>query len=549
MKPSKKLAEIVDNLYEKRHFPWDFYAMAMAEADWRDGRADLPAVKSYFIRKAPFEGSYCLFGGVTDTIVTVNNLRFNSPDFMESAIRMGSSPEFVEYLAKRERLRLRIVGGREGTVFFPHVPIISGLGPLLDMRLFEGITTYSANYSSLALTKWFRVVHAAKPGKVMEFSLRRSQNSRRSSLNAMLAGCFATSNCDLAEYADVRVAGTMGHEYIQSYGNVALAFDRWLEHRPMRPVGLIDTLQTLQHDFPAWLDAVYKHRDRIREANPPFWGWRNDSGDLGYLAVEEYRRFMNHPLAKIDWFRDYMYDILTNELDEYYITNITNQIRNDAEPAGLDVNDIRSKIMWAPGTRPGVCQDQPSLGGVMKLMEIMGSPTLKPALDSDGNPGAKTSIPGYNLSCLVPDEDGSIACCLIYPARKYSLVPDETGGLSLHNLQTGETPKEITVMHKDSRSSFMVLPNKGIIRQQKLLFDSTLDNHNTDYIPKEGRETPVPLGDEIEDVTNRIHEGIDLLHFTMTSRLVDPYKMKVSVTPDLFDLRESMLRDRVLIHK
>jgi nicotinate phosphoribosyltransferase len=549
MTPSRKVAEIVKSLYEKRNFPWDFYFMAMAEADWREGSADLPATKSYFIRKAPFGGSYCLLGGITDAIVTTRDLRFDSPYFMEHAVRMGSSPEFVDYLAKRERLRLKIVGGREGAVFFPHEPIVSGRGSLLDMRLFEGIMTYSLNYSSLSLTKWFRVVHAAHPGKVMEFSLRRSQNSRKSSFNAMLAGCFATSNCDMAEHADVLVAGTMGHEYIQSHGSVELAFDRWLEHWPMRPVGLIDTVQTLQHDFPLWLDAVYKHRDRIREANPVFWGWRNDSGDLGYLAVEEYRRFMNHPLAKIDWFRDNMFDILTNELDEYRITNITNQIRNDAEPAGLDVHDIRSKIIWAPGTRPGVCEDQPSLGGVMKLMEVVGYPTLKPALDSDGNPGAKTSIPGYNHSCLMRDAQGNIACCLIYPARKYILVDDGEGGLSLRSVQSGKTPKTLIAMHKDSRTAFMELPNKGIIQQQRLLFDSTTNNHNTDYIPQENQEMVAPLDDNIEDVTSRIHEGISRLHFTMTSRLENPYPMKVSVPPDLFELREDMLQKRELIHR
>ena len=550
MKPTKKLMEIVKVLYEKRTFPWDFYFMAMAEADWREGRADLPATKSFFIRKAPFNGSYCLLGGITDAISTTDDLRFNTEEFIEGAIRMGSSPEFVKWLSEREKLHVKIIGGKEGTVFFPHEPIVSVQGPLADIRLVEGILTHSLNFSSLSLTKWFRVVHAARPGSVMEFSLRRSQDARRASLNAMLAGCTATSNCDLGGYADVRVAGTMGHEYIMGHGDVATAFDRWLENQPHRPVGLIDTLQTLQHDFPAWLNAVYKHRERILAANPPFWGWRNDSADLGYLAVEQYRRFMDHSLSRMVWFRDNMRDILTNELDEYTITDITNQIRNDAEPAGLDVNDLRSKIIWAPGTRPGVCEDQPSLGGVAKLMEITGNPTLKPALDSDGNPGTKTSIPGYNLSCLVPNGDKSIACCLIYPARRYRLVSDDAGGLCLHDMEKGETPNYITAMHKDTSTSYMMLPNKGLVQQQYVLFDSSKRNHNTDYIPEEGvSDMDLSLDDTIEDVTKRIHEGIDRLHFTMTSRLVKPYTIKVSVTPDLFELRNSMLKDRVLIRR
>jgi nicotinate phosphoribosyltransferase len=540
MKPSKILSEIVNNLFEHRNFPWDFYFPAMAEADWRDGRADIPAVKSFFIRKAPFGGSYCLLGGITEAINTLNNLRFDTKEFREGAIRMGSSPEFIDWLSSRKRLRVRITGGLEGTVFFPNEPIVTAEGPLADIRLVEGILTYALNFSSLSMTKWYRVIKAARPGQVLDFSLRRAQSSRRATLNAMLAGCSATSNCDVAEYADVPVRGTMGHEGPMSEGDVGKYFEKWLRYQPHRPIGLVDTLQCLENDFPLWLDAVYKYRDKIKEAGSPIWGWRNDSGDLGYLAVEQYRRFFNHKLSQDPWFRDKMRIVLTNELDEYTITSIINQIRDDAEPAGLDVHDIKSRIIWAAGTRPGVCEDQASLGGVAKLMEIDGYPTLKPALDSDGNPGSKTSIPGFNLSCLVPNGDNSIACCLIYPSANYSLGLSEDGGLRLLG-PTGELSK-IVAVHKDSRAAFLELENRNLVKQQFYLYDST-----------EGFPDPfldITLkSDTLDDVTRRINVGIDRLHFTMTSRLVKPHMMKVSVTPDLFDLRDSMLKNRVLIKK
>jgi nicotinate phosphoribosyltransferase len=537
MLPTKILADGIERAFEHRKFPWDFYFIAMAEADWRAGRADLPATKSFYIRNAPFGGSYCLLGGITEALVTIKNLDFLSKDFFHGAVHMGSSPDFVNWLAVRERLRIRVIGGREGTVFFPNEPIVTVQGPLADIRLVEGILTYALNFSSLSLTKWYRVVKAARPGQVLDFSLRRAQNSRRASLNAMLAGCSATSNCDIAEFFDVPVRGTMGHEYPMGHGDVKIAFEQWLEYQPNRPIGLIDTLQCLENDFPLWLDAVYKYREKIKNAGSPIWGWRNDSGDLGYLTVEQYRRFLNHELAKDEWFRERMRVILTNELDEYTITAIINQIRDDAEPAGLDVHDIKSRIIWAAGTRPGVCEDQPSLGGVAKLMEVDGCPTLKPALDSDGHPGPKTSIPGFNLSCLVPNGDSSIACCLIYPAHHYNLVSDGAGGWSLHNKKTSKTPKTIVTMHKDSSSSFMELKNQGLIAQQDCLYDST---QGASVLGDAWLET-------LDGVTKRIEDGIGRLHFTMTSRLVKPHSMKVSVTPDLFELRDSMLKNKTLM--
>jgi nicotinate phosphoribosyltransferase len=539
MEATKNLADGINQAYEHRNFPWDFYFMAMAEADWRAGRADLPATKSFYIRNAPFGGSYCLLGGITEALVTIKNLDFLGKDFYEGAVHMGSSPDFVNWLAVRERLRVRVLGGREGTVFFPNEPIVTVQGPLADIRLVEGILTYALNFPSLALTKWYRIVRSARPGVVLDASLRRDQDSRRASLGAMSAGCVATSNCDFAGFFDVKVAGTMGHEWPMSFGDIPLAFDKWLECHPNRPVGLVDTLQCMEHDFPAWLEAVYKHRDRIKEANPPFWGWRNDSGDLGYYSVEQYRRAMQHPLTQDPWFRDRMRIVLANELDEYTITNISNQIRDDVEPTGLDANEIKSRILWMVGTKAGVCYDQPSLGGVAKLMECDDCPTLKPALDSDGHPGPKTSIPGFNLSCLVPNGDDSIACCLIYPAHRYTLVSDGAGGWSLHNKKTGETPKTIIAMHKDSSSSFMELKNQGLIAQQDCLYDST---QGASVLGDAWLET-------LDGVSKRIEDGIGRLHFTMTSRLVKPHSMKVSVTPDLFELRDSMLKNKTLMGK
>jgi nicotinate phosphoribosyltransferase len=519
-------------------FPWDQYFMSMAEADWKDGRADARSSKSFFIRKTPFQGSYCLLGGVNEAINDIQNLDFSTEEFQEGAIRQGSSREFVQWLGKRKYLRVRINGGYEGTVFFPHEPIVSADGPLPDIRLVEGILDRALNYASLSLTKWFRLVRAARPGYVYDASWRRSQDDRRTSLNAMLAGCYATSNSDLAGFFDVPVVGTMGHEYPMSYGDVRISFRKWLEHMPHKPMLLVDTLQCLEHDFPIALDMFYEFREKIKAADPKIWGWRNDSGDLGYNTVEQYRKFMNHKLSQDPWFRERMRVVLANNIDEYVITNIINQIRDDAEPAGLDVYDIKSRILWMAGTRPGTCEDQSSLGLVGKLMMCDNEPTLKLALDADGNPGSKTSIPGNNFSCLVPGKDGTIACALIYPDDRYYLTQfSDYPGWRLCDAETDDPLEKIIAVHKDSRSSFMELENQGLVRQQYRLYNSIDEPEDAQIEWKD---------DTIQDVTSRINKGIDRLHFTSTSRLVKPHAMKVSVTPDLFELRDKMIKNRIL---
>src|SRR3989338_1926544 len=103
----------------------------------------------------------------------------------------------------------------------------------------------------------------------------------------MLAGCFATSNAELCRFFLFLLRGTMGHEGPQSRNSVNEYFQAWLKEHSHLPIGLVDTVRCLKVDFPAWLDAVYEYREQIKASNPKVWGWRNDSGDLAYLEIEE----------------------------------------------------------------------------------------------------------------------------------------------------------------------------------------------------------------------------------------------------------------------
>ena len=529
--PRTNLFEGLRLAFSQQLFPWDDYFPRMAETDWLCGRADAEAVKSFFIRKPPFGGSYALTGGITAALRSINELRFDRNDFSDGMLSMGYKKEFVEWLKSRKRLRLKVFAPPEGRPIFANEPAVSVVGPLADVRLVEGIITEAMNFPTLSLTKWHRIVRTVRPGGVLEFARRRAQDAFRTTLYGMLAGCFATSNSEMRRFFNFSIVGTMGHEWVQSFGDVRKAFKVWLNHQPSKAIGLVDTKQCLEHDFPAWLDEVYAHNEQIKNANPAIWGWRNDSGDLAYITIEQYVRFLRHPLSKDPWFVERMRIVLTNELDEYSAQSIIQQIRVEAGAAGLNAEDIVRRIIWAAGTKPGTCRDQPDLGGVAKLMEVENCACIKLAFDADGLPGIKTSIPGFNRSALILGEDEEVKCLLIYPANKYEIGLD---GL-FRKAGTARVLHSIAAHHPDNPAAKMEIRNYLALSQQEPVYDSLTGDGFTAFW-----DNP-----DIENVSVRIKKEVGRLHWS-TTRLDKPHAIKVSLTPDLFELRQKMISQGVL---
>ncbi len=525
--PTTDLYDGIRDAFPLELFPWDDYFARMAETDFLAGRADQPAVKSYFVRKAPFGGSHILLGGITAALRTMNELRFDVEGQFDWGMQdMGYRQEFIDFLKARRGLRnITVYAPPEGTPFFPNEPVVSIAGPLAEVRLADGILISELNFASLSLTKWNRVARTVRPGGVLEFARRRSQNHLKSSLYGMLAGCIATSNSELRRFFKVPVRGTMGHEWMQSFRSLAEAFDAWLEHQPKFPVGLVDTVRCLEEDFPAWLDAVYRHRDSIKSADAPIWGWRNDSGDLAYQVIEQYLRFQRHPLAQDQWFRERMRIFLTNELDEYSSSDIIAQIVTQASAAGFDAEDIKRRIIWAAGTKPGVCADDPALGGVMKLMESEGRACIKLALDADGRVGMKTSIPGFNRSAMISNGSDKVGV-LLYPAWRYSVTQE---GKLRDNLNSQIVPV-LKACHPDNATLVHELNEYHLEPRQQVVFkDGMLTQAWEDSRPT------------IEGVAKLVTANIDALPWWVT-RIEKPHLMSVSVTPDLFGLRDRMIR-------
>jgi len=477
--------------------PWDDYYCRMAQTDWLAGKHLGKASKTYFIRKAPFGGSYAILGGVTEFIRQVNTFRFNeiTREVMES---LDYRRDFIDFLFKeRQKLHVNVYALPEGSLFFAGEPAIVIEGSLMDVRLAEGMLLECVNYPSLAMSKWNRVVQSTDVGSVMEFARRRAQDPYRTTLYSYLSGATVSSNDEMRQWFNIPTVGTMGHEYIQSFGDEFKAFDTWLTHNPKRPVLLVDTIDTLNSGVPNAIKAFKKHRRAIGDA---LMGIRLDSGDLSYLAMESYKKMEMAALPTVRIF-------MTNDLDEYSIQAIRSQIELNAARFGYHYNELLRQLVWACGTKPGTCWDQPSIGGVAKLTSTMRGvlecPVIKLARD---NP-IKTSIPGSNRSATLTDEHGILQGILIYSKK--------------------EDPSEVRAF---------VHPEDGTKK-------TTI---SSDWKVTPRHAGPWPYEQTLQDVREHVKSQLAMLDWTQR-RLDKPHRVKVGLSPKLFELRSRMIKNGTLI--
>jgi len=511
--PSNNLLEGIQNLLPLEICPWDDYYMRMAQTDFLLKRQTKKASKTFFIRKAPFGGSYALLGGITAFYRTIQDFEFD--DIVQFALADQSyKPEFIEYCKLRKKISVNIFSPFEGSVFCPNESVIILEGDLFDIRIAEGILLKNVNFATLSLTKWRRVVEAAAPGRVLEFSRRRAQDDIRTSIYAHLAGCHYTSNAEVRRGLNIKVVGTMGHEWIQSFGDEFESFDKWLEINPDKPVLLVDTINTLQSGLPNAIKAFKKHWEKIKTAGG-IPGIRNDSGDLAFLTIEE--------RIKLD--ANDLFDVLifqTNDLDEYSIEDIKEQIYTHSRKAGIDPFNCLTRIVWACGTNPGVCSDQPSLGGVMKLTSIAENylghekAVIKLAMD---NP-IKTSIPGNNRSAFVWNNS---------PLRS---LPGDSELLCCLNYQKNERFSDIDVgFHQDDENKSIIFSHKDVRFEARQYYINACELNRT-----------------IDSVRRHIETETSRLHWTH-KRLKNAHMIKVSLSEKLFQLRSDMISNKILIER
>lgn len=330
----------------------DLYQLTMAYGYWKSGEQDTQAVFNLFFRKHPFKGGFTLACGLSHVVDLLEHFRFEADDLEYLATLEGNNGErlfedaFLEYLAQME-FTCDVDAVPEGTVVFPHEPMVRLRGPLIQCQLLETPLLAIMNFQTLIATKSARVALAAQGEPVLEFGLRRAQGidgGLSASRAAYVGGAAATSNVLAGKMFDIPVKGTHAHSWVMCFDSELESFEKYAAAMPNNCVFLVDTYDTIQGVKHA-IEVGRKLRARGHE----MVGVRLDSGDLAYLSIEA-RKLLDEA-----GFEDAAI-VASNSLDEYVIESLKRQ-------------DARITV-WGVGTKLATAYDQPALGGVYKLAAI-----------------------------------------------------------------------------------------------------------------------------------------------------------------------------------
>lgn len=327
----------------------DLYELTMAYGYWKLGREDLGAVFHLSFRSHPFRGGFTVAAGLEEVIHFLGELRFAEDDLRYLSTLVGDDgkplfePGFLDYL-RNLNFTCDVDAVPEGTVVFPHEPLLRVAGPILQGQLIETAVLNLINFQTLVATKAARVCEAARGEPVLEFGLRRAQGidgAVAASRAAFIGGCAATSNALAGKLFDIPVRGTHAHSWVMSFDTELEAFDAYAKAMPNNCLFLVDTYDTL-----GGVRHAVQIGKKLRAAGHRLVGIRLDSGDLAYLSIEA-RKILDDA-----GFTDAVI-VATNDLDEQIIES-------------LKIQGARITV-WGVGTRLATAYDQPALGGVYKL--------------------------------------------------------------------------------------------------------------------------------------------------------------------------------------
>ena len=373
----------------------DLYELTMAAGYWKLGRTDERAIFTLSFRQAPFGGGFTVAAGLEGIVAFIERFRFTPDELAHLEGLRGTDdkplfePAFLAYLADL-RLSVDVDAVPEGTVVFPHEPLVRVTGSLLEAQLLETALLNLVNFPTLAATKAAHVTLAAGGAPVLEFGLRRAQGpdgGLTASRSAYLGGCFATSNVLAGRLFDIPVRGTHAHSWVLSFASEQEAFDAWADVMPGNAVMLVDTYDSVE----GVANAIDTGR-RMRERGHRLAGIRLDSGDLAYLSNRA------REMLDADGFEETQI-IASNDLDPETIESL------QAQGARIDV--------WGVGTKLVTCYDQPALGGVYKLTAIQDGDTWRTPVKVSSDT-AKITVPGQLGVRRFYDADGTARADMIW---------------------------------------------------------------------------------------------------------------------------------------
>lgn len=468
----------------------DFYQLTMAYAYWKSGKSEQEAVFNLFFRKHPFQSGFTIAAGLEYVVDFCNNFTFNEDDLSYLGNMKNSDgspvfvPDFLEYL-KEMKFSCDIDAVEEGTVVFPHTPMIRVKGPLIQCQLLETALLNIINFQTLIATKAARVVLAAKGDSVLEFGLRRAQGidgALAASRASYIGGCSATSNVMAGKLFGIPVSGTHAHSWIMSFDTELEAFKAYADAFPEKCIFLVDTYDTVNG-----IRNAIEVGKILREKGKEMLGIRIDSGDLAYFSniAREMLDEAGFPEAKV---------VASNDLDEHIITSLKIQ------EASISV--------WGVGTKLVTAYDQPALGAVYKLAAIK---------NEAGNWEPKVKVSQQSIKINIPGE---------HQVSRF--------------LRNGRAVADMIFLQEnvDDKSSVMIIDPTDPNKRKRLNLEELEEFKLLKPIFEAGQQVYVcPSIEAIKQNTKENLQCFDKTH----KRLTNPHVYPVGLEENLYQLRTDLV--------
>lgn len=380
----------------------DLYELTMANGIFTSEMRNTVTYFDMFFRRVPDDGGYAVMAGLEQLIEYMNDLRFTEEDIEYLKGLKLFSEEFIEYL-RTFKFTCDVWAMPEGTVIFPHEPIVTVRGPAMQALMLETMLLLTINHQSLIATKANRIVRAADGRPVMEFGARRAHGygaAYYGARAAIIGGCKGTSCLLTAKDFGVPASGTMAHSWVQLFDDEYTAFKTYAEKYPDSCMLLVDTYNVLKSGIP---NAIKVFDEVLKPLGKRPLGIRIDSGDITYITKRA-RKMLDeagYPDCKI---------CISNSLDEYLIRDMIFQ------GARVDSYGVGERLITA--------SSEAVFGGVYKLAAVEKNGEIIPKIKISEN-AAKITLPGVKIPWRLYDRETGKAIADVITLNNEVISSDE----------------------------------------------------------------------------------------------------------------------------
>ena len=464
----------------------DLYELTMANGIFNSDMRDTVSYFDMFFRRVPDKGGYAIMAGLEQLIEYMENLKFEEEDIEYLRSLNLFCDEFIDYL-KNFKFCCDVWAIPEGTVIFPHEPIITVRGPVMQALMLETMLLVTINHQSLIATKANRIVRAAQGRPVMEFGARRAHGNGAAYYGAraaIIGGCAGTSCLLSGKDFGVKVSGTMAHSWVQLFDDEYTAFKTYAEKYPDSCMLLVDTYNVLKSGIP---NAIKVFDEILKPLGKRPLGIRIDSGDITYITKKA-RKMLDdagYSDCKI---------CISNSLDEYLIRDMIFQ------GAKVDTYGVGERLITA--------SSEAVFGGVYKLSAVEKNGEIIPKIKISEN-AAKITIPGVKIPWRLYDRETGKAIADVITTGNEKISSDEPYEI----FDPNHTWKRKVVDNFVAKKLQVKIYEKG-----KLVYE----------VPK------------VKEIAEHCKEQVDSLWDEVT-RFENPHTYYVDLSEELWNLRHSLL--------